>query len=202
MSGAERPHQIFVAGEWRAQEAEPLAEVGREVGRLLAEEGFILTCGPGSGLARYVLEGYNSVRSQMKPELPRPRFYLPKLSDMRRVGEREENYGIEVEIIRTELDYPSRNVRQVKESDAMIAIGGGAGTLQEVIYAAYDFNIPVAVLESTGDVVSAIKQLTKIRDQVFFGNNAEKLVDYIKAQLAQKTKNTEPPPPSSVFVSA
>lgn len=191
-------HQVFVAGEWRAKEAEPFAEVGREVGRLLAEGGFILTCGPGSGLARYLLEGYDSVRSK-RPQLPKPRFYLPKLSEMTRVGEKEETYGIDVEIIRTELDYPSRNIRQVSESEAMIAIGGGVGTLQEVTYAAYDFDIPVAMLESAGDVADAIKQLTRIRDKVFFGNNAQELVDYIKVQLAQK-KDIQPQG-GSVFIS-
>lgn len=200
MSSAERLIQVFVAGEWRIKEAEPFAHVGREVGRFLAEVGFVLTCGPGSGLARYVLEGYDSVRSE-RPQLPKPRFYLPKLSEMSRVGEKEETYGIDVEIIETGLDYPSRNIMQVRESDAMIAIGGGVGTLQEVTYAAYDFDKPVAVLESAGDVVSAIKQLSRIRDQVFFGSNAKELVDYIKAQLAQKTKDTQPPPGNSVFIS-
>ncbi len=99
---AERPRQIFVAGEWSAEKAEPFAEAAREVGKLLAESGFALTCGPGSGTARYVLEGYDAVRG-LNPSLPRPRFYLPKLSEMNRVGEKEETYGIDVEIILPEM---------------------------------------------------------------------------------------------------
>lgn len=191
-------YQVFVAGEWQLEKAKPYAEEAKKIGVLLAQAGFTLTCGPGSGLAGFVLQGYDSVRKS-DPSLPKPRFYLPKLSEMNRVGEKEETYGIEVEIIKTDMDYPSRNVRQVRESDAMIAVTGGPGTVTEVINAVYDFNLPVAVLEGSGNMVNSIKSLPQIKEKVFFGNNAEELVSYIKQQLSSKGEGDSPN--NTIFIS-
>ncbi len=191
--------RIFISGEWRPEAAESFKDVAYEVGRLIAESGFDLTCGPGSGITRYVLDGYTSISKSKRGKVI---FYLPKLKEMRRVGEKISSTP-DI-IIKTGVDYPTRNVIQVRDADALIAITGGAGTTTEIIHAVLDFRKPVAILDHSGAMVEAIKALPSIREKVFLGNNAKELVSYIKTQLSvlkSKSKNLSSSADKKVFVS-
>lgn len=179
-------YRVFVSGEWRPEPVKQFAEVGCQLGLLLAEAGFDLTCGPGSGITKFVLEGYCSVE---KGERGKVIFYLPKIREMYRVG--EQMYFEPDVVIKTGLDYPSRNVKQVREADALIAITGGSGTITEIVHA-LDFGKPVAILDQSGPMVDASKALPSIRDRAFFGNSAEELVAYIKEQFRKSEPENQP----------
>lgn len=73
---------IFVSGGWRKEQAAFYKEKAESLGALIAKRGFDLTCGPGTGIARFVVDGYRSVEKRGKVI-----FYLPKRSEMERVGE-------------------------------------------------------------------------------------------------------------------
>lgn len=188
--------RIFVSGEWRAEAVRPYAETARKLGVLLAESSFDITCGPGSGITRFVLEGYYSVSKEKRGQVI---FYLPKLSEMKRVGEKME-FGADI-VVKTGLDYPSRNVAQVRDADALIAITGGAGTTTEIIHAALDFQKPVAILDKSGPMAEAIKCLPSVKDEVFFAKNEKELVNYITKQLSLRNPKSCQVPSNSVMVS-
>lgn len=188
--------RVFVSGEWRPEAVLEYVEIARNLGVLLAKNHFDITCGPGSGITKYVLEGYYSVPKENRGQVI---FYLPKLSEMKRVGEKME-LGADV-VVKTGLDYPSRNVAQVRDADALIAITGGAGTTTEIIHAALDFQKPVAILDKSGPMTDAIKSLPSVKNEVFFAKNEEELVDYIKGQLELKNPKGCQFPRDTVMVS-
>lgn len=196
MKKGEQRCRIFVSGEWRAEAVKDYAEIARNLGVLLAENSFDITCGPGSGITRFVLEGYYSVAKAKRGQVI---FYLPKLAEMKRVGEKME-LGADI-VVKTGLDYPSRNVCQVKDADALIAITGGAGTTTEIIHAALDFQKPVAILDNSGPMTEAIKCLPSVKDEVFFGKDEVELVDYIKKQLSLRNPKSCQAPFGSIMVS-
>src|SRR6266487_4333780 len=121
----DRDSQIFVSGTWRADKAAKHAQAAACVGRLIAEAGYSLACGPGTGIARYVIDGFRAVPTRKGVV----RYYLPAESHMVNVGE-EIQEGSD-EIVKTDLDYPMRNVFQISQSRGLIVVTGGDGTLEE-----------------------------------------------------------------------
>jgi len=110
--------QIFVSGTWNEKKASPFASQAVLLGKLIADSGYDLACGPGTGIAKYVIEGYRSVTSRGKV-----RFYLPSRVEMEKVGEMVGD-GAD-DIIETDMDYPLRNIYQVRASHALFSITGG-----------------------------------------------------------------------------
>src|ERR1035441_3887325 len=100
--------RVFVSGTWKPEKAALYANQAIDLGELIAQAGFDLACGPGTGIARFVIEGYRSVETR-----GRITYYLPRREDMTAVGEAVEP-GAD-EIVQTEFDYPLRNVFQVKQ---------------------------------------------------------------------------------------
>ena len=49
--------QIFVAGTWSEKKAAPFRTQGYMIGQMIAERGYDLSCGPGTGMAKYVIHG-------------------------------------------------------------------------------------------------------------------------------------------------
>ena len=165
-----------MSGGWQPHKVKHLAERAEELGRLLAEHGFDMTCGPGTGIAKFVIKGYRSV-----PKRGKIVFYLPKLSEMKRVGEEMEEGADDV--VKTNAEYPIRNLLQVKESDAVVGIGGSAGTLTEVIAAVMDYHKPVAMFEDGSESVQAAKIISKIHPHIFFSRSVVEVVSYLKKIL-------------------
>jgi predicted Rossmann-fold nucleotide-binding protein len=147
--------QLFVAGTSKDQNALPYAAHAKLLGQLAAEARFDLACGAGSGIAKYVVQGYRSVVTRGKI-----RFYLPLQSEMERVGE-EVGPGYD-EIVQTDFDYPMRNLYQIKASHALFILTGGDGTLEEALAALADYNIPVAAVKSSGVAVTALDVLSPL----------------------------------------
>lgn len=177
-----RRKRVFVSGSWRPQEGKVYAKPAFELGKLLAERSFDLIIGPGTGVAGKVINGYRSVKNRGEVI-----FYLPRLKEMKRVGEEMEE-GAD-RIIETEQDYPMRNLIMIRKSDAMIAIDGFAGTLSEILASVMDYHKPTAALEDSGEAVVASRTLRHIRDKIFYSKDVKELVDYIEKELKEaKTK--------------
>ena len=148
--------QIFVSGTWRSDKADKYAYAARRVGQLIAEAGYSLGCGPGTGIARHAIDGFRAVPNRTG----KVRYYLPAESHMQAVGEKVEP-GAD-EIIQTDLDYPMRNVHQISKSNGLIVITGGDGALEEVLPALADYDLPVSALRGSGQATVALETLVEI----------------------------------------
>ena len=166
--------QIFVSGTWDAQRARPFRAQALELGARIAEGGFDLACGPGTGIARHVIDGFREL-----PTRGKVRYFLPDEADMRAVGEEVMPGADEIE--RTGLDYPMRNLLQVKCSDGLFVLTGGDGALEEVIAAVVDYRVPVAIVAGSGSAASAVTVLLEVypawRELVEFGPDVTSLID-------------------------
>jgi predicted Rossmann-fold nucleotide-binding protein len=148
--------QIFVSGTWRTEKAAGYSREAVRAGQLIAEAGYSLGCGPGTGIARHAIDGFRSVASPAG----KIRYYLPSAGHMKAAGEVVQP-GAD-EIIETDLDYPMRNVYQVSKSIGLIAITGGDGTLEEILPALIDYGLPVGAYYGSGQAVAALEMLVSI----------------------------------------
>ncbi len=119
--------KIFVAGTWSKKKAEKYSEVAFSLGKQIAERGHDLGCGPGTGIAEFVVAGFRSVEGRKG----RITFHLPSRHEMEKVGE-IVGEGADI-TIETDLDYPMRNIFQIRASEALFILTGGDGTLEEAI---------------------------------------------------------------------
>jgi uncharacterized protein (TIGR00725 family) len=192
----DRDVQVFVSGTWRSDKAARYSEAAMSVGALIAEAGYSLACGPGTGIARHVIDGFRSV----SPRAGVVRFYLPAPSYMTAVG--EEIADGSDEIIQTDLDYPMRNVYQVSKSHGLIVISGGDGTLEEILPALIDYKLPVAALKGSGQAATALEALLDVfpswRANVHIGEDPHGLAGFVFERLSTSplvNGATSPAPP-------
>ena len=85
------------------------------------------------------------------------------------------------EIVETGLDYPMRNLYQVKHSHGLFILTGGDGTLEEAIASLADYRLPVAAVRGSGTAAAALEALLEIYPEwghgLLFGSQVEDLVD-------------------------
>lgn len=166
--------QIFVSGTWKTGKAEPFRSEAERLGGMLAAAGVDLTCGPGTGVARHVIAGFRAATPHGEV-----RFYLPTEEDMRLAGESVEAEADQVEM--TGLDYPMRNLTQVKASDGVFVLTGGDGALQEILAAIVDYQVPVAIVEGSGKAADAARALVDVfpdwRGRLTIGPDLDSIID-------------------------
>jgi uncharacterized protein (TIGR00725 family) len=169
--------QIFVSGTWRSDKAAKYVDAARRVGQLIAEAGYSLGCGPGTGIARHAIDGFRSVPHRTG----KVRYYLPAEAHMQAVGEEVEP-GAD-EIIQTDLDYPMRNVQQISKSAGLIVITGGDGALEEILPALADYDLPVSALRGSGQAALALETLVQIfpewEPNVLIADEPDELVGFV-----------------------
>ena len=130
MTTTNKPVIIAVIGSRQPSKEE--AEIAEEVGRLLARHEAILICGGLTGVMEAACRGARSVGGLTIGVLP---------------GNDASTANPHVQIpIVTNIGY-ARNVIVVKSARAVIAIGGGYGTLTEIGYA-LDSKVPVIGLKT------------------------------------------------------
>lgn len=151
---AHQPRRIFVAGTWNSKKAGEYKAVANAIGIGLAKRGFDLTTGPGTGISGEVIAGYKSISNRGTL-----RVYLPSAESMQLVG--EEVVGEFDETVHTDFDYPMRNVFHIKQSDALVVITGGDGTLEECLPALIDYSLPTIVVEDSGAAARALAWLSE-----------------------------------------
>ena len=185
--------QVFVSGTWRVDKARAFRDEALLAGRMLAEAGLDMACGPGTGIARYVIDGYRSVRQRGQV-----RYYLPRTEDMRRVGEEVEP-GADV-IEQTEFDYPMRNVYQIGQSAGLLVLTGGDGTLEEILPAVIDYSLPVAIREGSGTAGQAARLLLQVypewAEHLIFGQDIEALVSSLIVRVESREAHRQAEPRS------
>ncbi|MHB8512663.1 MAG: SLOG cluster 4 domain-containing protein [Actinomycetota bacterium] len=151
--------QVFVSGTWNAKKAEPYREQATLLGGLIAAADFGLACGPGTGIARHVIDGFRSYEGGRG----KVRYYLPREECMTAVGEKVEPGADDVVV--TEFDYPVRNVFQIGQCAGLFCITGGDGTLEEILPAVIDYELPVSIIRGSGSAAEATDALLKVYPQ-------------------------------------
>jgi predicted Rossmann-fold nucleotide-binding protein len=172
--------QIFVSGTWKSEKAQPYRDQAHQLGARIATAGLDLACGPGTGIARYVIEGYRAAQPSGVV-----RFYLPTAGDMAAAGEAVQAEADEIE--HTGLDYPMRNVLQVKRSDGLFVLTGGDGALEEILPAVIDYGVPVAIVQGAGTAAVAVAALLDVYPDwhrlVTIGRDVDALIDDFIARV-------------------
>lgn len=172
--------KILVVGSWQEKDITPYIHDAEKLGRLLAEHGHEFISGPGGGIHKWLIKGYRSAGGK------KVIFFLPRKDEMVRVGEKVEARADET--IRLDLDYPMRNIIQVKSADALIAITGSTGTLMDILYAAADYDIPVACFDDSGDAIRAVKLIEKLKGKIFYSRDVAELLAHVEREAAAKPK--------------
>lgn len=108
---------------------------------------------------------------------------------MEAVGERVERTPDD--LVQTALDYPMRNVYQIRQSDALIVVTGGDGALEEILPALVDYSLPTALLEGSGRAVEAIRVLADgffpdWHSQLLFGRSAGEIYSWVHEELSSR----------------
>lgn len=173
--------KVLVIGTWNPEKSKEYIEQANELGYELARRRHTLVASPSSGFQGLVATAYTQNNG--------PRFigYYPKLELMKEVG---EEVMIEPDTpIFTNQDYPIRNILQVKESDAVIGITGGQGTLTELIVSINDYKIPTSFYEGSSQVVDSFRRIEPyFASKIRWGNNINKLLTELEHEHEIKKK--------------
>jgi uncharacterized protein (TIGR00725 family) len=115
-----RPRQVAVIGPARCEPDSEAAQLGEEVGKLLAEGGVTLVCGGMSGVMESACRGASEAGGEAIGIVPG--------------HEVEEANEFCTHVVATGIGY-ARNLAVVSSGEAVIAIGGEWGTLSEIGHA-------------------------------------------------------------------
>lgn len=169
-----KPLRILILGSWQDDVAKKSQEQTDELGTLIFKRGHIPVVAPGGGIYGAVGAAYR--RGGGKNSVG----YYPSEEARAKVG---EVYAFEPdEKIMIEEDYPTRNLRQVQGSDAIIAIAGKTGTVTDFISGATDYALPCAYLKGSSKNMDLLMDFEGIKEQqnVFVGDTIGSLLDFIE----------------------
>ncbi len=165
--------KILVIGSWNPRKSKKYILQAQELGYTLAKRGHILVASPSSGFQGLVAEVYKQNNGS--------EFigYYPQLKLMDKVSEK---VLIEPDTkIFTKQDYPIRNLLQIKGSEAVIGITGGAGTLTELIASINDYELPTAFYQGSSYIIDEFVKLDLyFAKKLKYGDNINQLVDYLE----------------------
>ncbi len=127
-----RKTQVTVIGRYDATESQ--YELGRAIGRLIAELDMVAITGGRAGLMEAVARGCVEAGGMSIGLLPGERF--------------EESNPYNTIVIPTGIGY-ARNSMNVLAADVVIVVGGAAGTLSEMAFA-WSYRKPIIALRTSG----------------------------------------------------
>jgi len=172
-------YQIGVIGSADGNLVNELAPLARNIGREIASYDCILLTGAGRGLSYEAVLGAK--------ELNGPTIGVSPASNLK---EHMEVFKFPVEgfdsFIYTGFGLKGRNVIMVRRCDALIAISGRMGTLNEFT-TAYDEGKIIGILQSTGGISGMIEDVIKVADKiggnVIYNNDPKTLVKELFEKL-------------------
>ncbi len=128
-----------------------------EIGKEIAKHDCILLCGATTG---YTFEAARGAKQE--------NGMVIGISPASNKEEHERSFGMPTEncdaIIYTGFGYKGRNVVLIRSADAVIMIGGKAGTLNEFTIA-FALGKPIGVLEGSGGVTALISDIVEVCDK-------------------------------------
>lgn len=163
---------VTILGSWKPENAKEVEQEAAELGKLLAKRGFELVSGGGWGVAGTVAAQYLAHGGK------RYTCYRPTKAWEQKIG---EPLGPKPhKLIRTKEDYPGRNVIMIRNSESVIALHGGLGTLTEVIMAIKDYHLPVAVVHF-GKFAEYVNAIGELKEKLFIAKTVKVAVDHVTA---------------------
>ncbi|MCR4284330.1 MAG: hypothetical protein NUV64_03425 [Parcubacteria group bacterium] len=169
-----KPLRILILGSWHNDIARQFTKETEELGKLISEREHIPVVAPGAGIYGAVGAAYRRAGGTKSVG------YYPREEARAKVG---EVYTFEPdEKIMVEEDYPTRNLRQVQGSDAIIAIAGRTGTMTDFISGATDYALPCAYLKGSSHNMDTLVELDGIKGKpnVFVGDTVESLLNFVE----------------------
>jgi len=166
--------KILILGSWHEEKVKDFLKEAEELGKLIFERGHVPVVAPGGGIYGAVGEFYRNAGGKESIG------YYPSEDARAEVG---EVYRFEPDKkIMVEEDYPTRNLRQVQGSDAVVAITGGSGAVTDFIIAVEDYKLPGAYLKGSSKDIELILGLKDLKGnpKVFSGDTVEELLDFIE----------------------
>jgi len=139
--------QIGVMGSWRKGLPKWSYDLAEEVGRQIAQKGYILLSGGSTGVMEYAMKGCKSANGVNVGIIP--------ASDFRKYPYLGEHLDIKIS---TGMDESGRIPLLINCCDGVVAIGGGIGTLTEICHA-YHQGKPVVVMKNSGNVSNQLSSL-------------------------------------------
>jgi uncharacterized protein (TIGR00725 family) len=140
-------------------------EIAEDVGKFIAQKGFVLVCGGRGGIMKAACKGAKEVKGITVGILP--------------LSKKESNEYIDIPIV-TGLG-TRRNFLVVNASDAVIAIGGRWGTLNEISFSLI-FKKPLILIKGTGGIVDKIIKgefIKNINSPFFIVDSAKNAVEKV-----------------------
>ena len=179
---------IGVMGGASPQEIEPcVARKAEEVGREIARQGYVLITGATTGYPFYACKGAQEMGGLSVGISPAKNLY-----------EHLERYKLPAGyldvIIYTAAGFNARNATNISSSNAIITIGGRAGTLNEFT-AAYDTGKIIGILKGTGGISEGIGDILKHCEKknstaiVIQDTNPVRLVRRVVQEMQKRDRN-------------
>lgn len=171
--------KIGVMGSASGPQVEnPVArEKARELGREIAKRGYIFINGACPGLPNDALLGAKEFNG----------FTIgisPAFSEYEHINEYQSPHAHDM-ILYTGMGFMERDIINIRSADAVVLIGGGIGTLNELTIA-YDEGRPIGVLTKTGGVSDAVEHIVvelcqrDIPPNLVMDDNPARLLDKIE----------------------
>ena len=176
---------IAVCGSASAQLPQTFETKAWSIGKAIAEQGATLFTGATAGFPLAAVRGCNSVGGRSVGIAPgesaEDQFNRFEKIDLNLLSH----------VIFTGVGYKMRDIVMIRSVDAIIAIGGGVGTLVE-ISTAIDIRKPIGILQGSGGASELYEQINEISHRnkgVFIiDKNPEKLVKKLISYLSEQNK--------------
>jgi len=169
---------VTIIGFWHQSKVGQARKYADEIGKVLAMNKIELISGAGTGISELVVNAYRYYGGKKYTA------YLVAPKYMREVG--EELGPKPDKIIKTNVDYPERNLIMARDSKLAIALTGNLGTLEEIIFNAKDYHHPVIVVEGF-PIAKMVKALPDLKKRVIFIKDVQDIEKAILRASKNKT---------------
>ncbi|MFA5303158.1 MAG: LOG family protein [Candidatus Nanoarchaeia archaeon] len=157
---------VLIIGYWDEKKAAAYKTEAESLGELLAKNNHSLISGGGIGVSKWVVNSYRLNNGKKYTA------YFPSEEEMKKVDEKIGPFPDET--IETAGTYTTRNECMIKDSDIIVALPGGIGTLGEIITAVKDYKKQVFVLDK-GELASWIKNIQALYEKTIIVSELEKI---------------------------
>lgn len=177
--------KIAVCGLGLGHYRKEILKKSKEIGREIARNKCVLITGGCSGYPYEASKGAIELGGESVA-----------ISPAKNIKEHERKYNYPSKYFTrfefTGLGVPGRNIPLVKNSDAVIIVGGKSGTLVELAIALHEFK-PIGVLKGSGGITALIPKIKetckKVKKQkIIYESNPNKLVKKLIESIKKKKK--------------
>ncbi|MAF14132.1 MAG: hypothetical protein CMI53_04555 [Parcubacteria group bacterium] len=175
-------YKIAVSGAAAGECVKGSKEKAEEVGRSVAEHGFVLTTGATSGVPYYAAKGAKKAGGTVIG-------FSPAVSKIAHLKTYKLPLDYHDLIVYTGFDYAGRNLILTRSADAVIVVCGRIGTLNEFTVA-FEDNRVIGILEGSGGIADHVRSILDIakrgEGRIVFDKDPRKLVDKVASELKKE----------------